>query len=154
MRKIIDVPYTITQADPNFTIGADIAAGAATGVEHKLGEFLCPVGMTVVFLPVSSLAMYLKDLEAAPAEFLASIPIRIAHTDSAGNITVDRQNTIYASVKDFADADKLKRFEDKFSVIEKEKLIIYTTPLSGSSIDVSACYFAIKARRVSKMLSI
>jgi len=154
MKRWIDVPYGITQADPNFTLGADIAAGVATGVEHLLGTFLCPVGLTVVVLPTASLAMYLKDLEAAPAEFVSSVPIRIVHTDSAGNIGVDRIKAIYAAVKDFADVNKMKRFLDKFTVTEKETLKIYTTPPAASSIDVSACYFEIQARRVSKLLSI
>lgn len=153
-KRIIDVPYSITQADPNFTLGSDIAAGLATGAEHLLGTFLCPVGLTVVVLPVSSLAMYLKDLEVAPAEFANSVPVRIEHADSAGNIRVDRIKAIYAGVKDFADANVMKRFQDKFTVTEKEKLLVYSTPPSGSSIDVSACYFEVLCRRVSKLLSV
>jgi len=152
--KVIDVPYSINENDPNFTVGADIAAGVATGVEHLLGTFLCPEGLRVVVIPTSTLAMYLKDLEAAPAEFGDGIPIRVAHVDSAGAFTLDRIKSVYGSVKAFADVNSMKKFEDKFAIGEREKLLIYSTPASGSSIDVSACRFEIRCRRISKLLSI
>jgi len=154
MGKPIDIPYSINQADVNFTIGADIAAGAATGVEHLFGTWQCPKGITLVITLESVFAAYLKDLEAAPAEFLASVPVRIAHTDASGDLVLTRIDDIYASVKDFADITKTKKFDRLFKVEENEKLAIYSTPPSGSSIDVSACYFKITGRSISKLMSI
>lgn len=155
MRKTIDVPYSLNESKPNWTAGSATAAGSGDGVtEAKLGEFLCPVGLTLVVLPISTLAAYLKDNEAAPAELADGTPIRIVHTDSAGNFVLDRINTIYARLKDFADMNKMKRFENKFAVAEKEKVIFYVTPATGVSLNPAASRFEITCRAVSKLLSI
>ena len=156
-RKWIDVPYSLNESKPNWTAGSATTAGSGDGVtEAKLGEFLCPVGLTLVVLPISTLAAYLKDNEAAPAELADGTPIRIVHTDSAGTFVLDRINTVYARVKDFADQNKMKRFEAKFAISEKEKLIIYCTPATGKSLNpaVAASRFEIACRAVSKLLSI
>jgi len=155
VKKIIDVPYTIKPSDPNITLGDDITAGSGDGeTEATLFSFLCPTGLTAVFLEVSSLAAYLSDNEAAPAEVSAGQSVRIVHVDSAGNITVPRIDTTYESMKDFADKNKMKRFEDKFSVCEKEKLVCYVIPESAKSLAPSLSRFEIRCRRVSKLLSI
>ena len=155
MRKWIDVPYSLNESKPNWTPGAATTAGSGDGVtEAKLGEFLCPVGLTLVVLPISTLAAYLKDNEAAPAELADGTPVRIVHTDSAGTFVLDRINTVYARVKDFADQNKMKRFEAKFAVSEKERVIIYVTPGTGVSLNPAASRFEIACRAVSKLLSI
>jgi len=157
MRKWIDVPYSLNESKPNWTAATATAAGSGDGeTEAKLGEFLCPVGLTLVVLAISTLAAYLKDNEAAPAELADGTPIRIVHTDSAGTFVLDRINTVYARVKDFADQNKMKRFEAKFAIAEKEKLIIYVTPPTGVSLNpaVAASRFEIACRAVSKLLSI
>ena len=155
MRKWIDVPYSLNESKPNWTAGSATTAGSGDGVtEAKLGEFLCPVGLTLVVLPISTLAAYLKDNEAAPAELADGTPIRIVHTDSAGTFVLDRINTVYARVKDFADQNKMKRFEAKFAVSEKEKVIIYVIPATGVSLNPAASRFEIACRAVSKLLSI
>ena len=155
MRKIIDVPYSLNESKPNWTAHAASTAGSGDGVtEAKLGEFLCPVGLTLVVLPISSLAAYLKDNEATPSELADGTPIRIVHTDSAGNFVLDRINTVYARLKDFADMNKMKRFEAKFTLEEKEKLIIYVIPATGVSLNPAASRFEVACRAVSKLLSI
>ena len=155
MRKWIDVPYSLNESKPNWTAGTATTAGSGDGVtEAKLGEFFCPVGLTLVVLPISTLAAYLKDNEAAPAELADGTPIRIVHTDSAGTFVIDRINTVYARVKDFADQNKMKRFEAKFAVAEKEKVIFYCIPASGVSLNPAASRFEIACRAVSKLLSI
>ncbi len=157
MRKWIDVPYSLNESKPNWTVGTATTAGSGDGVtEALLGTFLCPVGLTLVILPISTLAAFLKDNEAAPAELADGTPIRIVHTDSAGTFALDRINTVYARVKDFADQNKMKRFEAKFAIAEKEKLIIYVTPATGVSLNpaVAASRFEIACRAVSKLLSI
>ncbi len=155
MRKVIDVPYSLNESKPNWTAGSATTAGSGDGVtEAKLGEFLCPVGLTLVVLPISTLAAYLKDNEAAPAELADGTPIRIVHTDSAGTFVLDRINTVYARLKDFADQNKMKRFEAKFAVEEKEKVIFYVTPASGVSLNPAASRFEIACRSISKLLSI
>ena len=155
MRKWIDVPFSINQGTPGVTLGTATVAGSGDGVtEAKLFEYLCPVGLTVVVLPVATLAAYLVDNEAAPAECAAGVPLRIVHIDSAGDITLNRIVTTYATIKDFADQNKLKRFKDKFAVSEKEKLICYVVPESGKSLDPSDSRFEIDCRRVSKLLTV
>jgi len=155
MRKWIDVPYSLNESKPNWTAGTATAAGSGDGVtEAKLGEFICPVGLTLVLLPISTLAAYFKDNEAAPAELADGTPIRIVHTDSAGSFTLDRINTVYARVKDFADQNKMKRFEAKFSIEEKEKVIFFVTPATGVSLNPAASRFEIACRVVSKMLTV
>ncbi|MBA7477889.1 hypothetical protein ES705_22131 [subsurface metagenome] len=155
MRKWIDVPYSLNESKPNWTAGSATTASSGDGVtEAKLGEFLCPVGLTLVVLPLSTLAAYLKDNEAAPAELADGTPIRIVHTDSAGTFVLDRINTVYARVKDFADQNKMKRFEAKFAVAEKEKVIFYVIPATGVSLNPAASRFEIACRAVSKLLSI
>ncbi|MBA7558055.1 hypothetical protein ES705_50844 [subsurface metagenome] len=155
MRKWIDVPYSLNESKPNWTAATATTAGTGDGVtEAKLGEFLCPVGLTLVVLPISTLAAYLKDNEAAPAELADGTPIRIVHTDSAGTFVLDRINTVYARVKDFADQNKMKRFEAKFAVAEKEKVIFYCIPATGVSLNPAASRFEIACRAVSKLLSI
>ena len=155
MRKWIDVPYSLNESKPNWTAASATTAGTGDGVtEAKLGEFLCPVGLTLVILPISTLAAYLKDNEAAPAELADGTPIRIVHTDSAGTFVLDRINTVYARVKDFADQNKMKRFEAKFAVSEKEKVIIYCIPATGVSLNPAASRFEVACRAVSKLLSI
>jgi len=154
-RKIIDVPYSISEADPNWTASAATTAASGDGVtEAKLGEYLCPVGLTVVILPLSTLAAYLKDNEAAPAELTDGTPVRIVHVDSAGAIVFDRIKTVYAGIKDFADANKLKRFQGRFAIEQREKLIFYVIPATGVSLNPAASRFEITGRRVSKLLSI
>ncbi|MBA7563065.1 hypothetical protein ES708_04718 [subsurface metagenome] len=154
-RKVIDVPYSLNESKPNWTAGTATTAGSGDGVtEAKLGEFSCPVGLTLVVLPISTLAAYLTDNEAAPAECADGTPIRIVHTDSAGTFTLDRINTVYARLKDFADQNKMKRFEAKFVVEEKEKLIFYCTPATGKSLKPADSRFEIACRAVSKLLSI
>ena len=154
-RKWIDVPYSLNESKPNWTAGSATTAGSGDGVtEAKLGEFLCPVGLTLVILPISTLAAYLTDNEAAPAELADGTPIRIVHTDSAGTFVIDRINTVYARVKDFADQNKMKRFEAKFAISEKEKVIFYCTPASGKSLKPADSRFEIACRAVSKLLSI
>ena len=154
-RKVIDVPYSLNESKPNWTASAATAAGSGDGVtEAKLGEFLCPVGLTLVVLPISTLAAYLYDNEAAPAELADGTPVRIVHTDSAGSFVLDRINTVYARLKDFADMNKMKRFEAKFAVEEKEKLIIYVIPATGVSLNPAASRFEVACRAVSKLLSI
>ena len=155
IRKVIDVPYSLNENKPNWTPGSATTAGSGDGVtEAELGTFLCPVGLTLVVLPISTLAAYLSDNEAAPAELDAGTPIRIVHTDSAGSFTLDRINTVYARLKDFADQNKMKRFEAKFAIEEKEKLIIYVTPLTGKSLKPADSRFEVACRAVSKLLSI
>ncbi|GAI68348.1 unnamed protein product [marine sediment metagenome] len=155
MRKWIDVPFSINQATPGVTLGSDTTAASGDGVtEAKLFEFLCPTGLTVVILPISTLAAYLSDNEAAPAESGDETPVRIVHIDSAGDITLNRIVTTYATLKDFADQNKLKRFKGKFSVGEKEKLICYTIPTTAKSSAPSKSRFEIDCRRVSKLLSV
>jgi len=154
-RKVIDVPYSLNESKPNWTAASATAAGSGDGVtEAKLGEFLCPVGLTLVVLPISTLAAYLADNEAAPAELADGTPVRIVHTDSAGTFVLDRINTVYARLKDFADMNKMKRFEAKFAVEEKEKVIIYVIPASGVSLNPATCRFEVACRAVSKLLSI
>ena len=156
-RKVIDVPYSLNESKPNWTAGSATTAGSGDGVtEAKLGEFLCPVGLTLVVLPISTLAAYLKDNEAAPAELADGTPVRIVHTDSAGTFVLDRINTVYARLKDFADMNKMKRFEAKFAIEEKEKLIFYVTPATGKSLNpaVGSSRFEVACRAVSKLLSI
>ena len=155
MKKVIDVPYSLNESKPNWTAGSASTAGSGDGeTEVKLGEFLCPVGLTLVILPVSTLAAYLKDNEAAPAECADGTPIRIVHTDSAGTFVLDRINTVYARIKDFADTNKMKRFEAKFAIEEKEKLIFWVIPASGVSLNPAASRFEIACRSVSKLLTI
>ncbi|MBA7606698.1 hypothetical protein ES703_13848 [subsurface metagenome] len=154
-RKWIDVPYSLNESKPNWTAASATTAGTGDGVtEAKLGEFLCPVGLTLVILVTSTLAVYLKDNEAAPAELADGTPIRIVHTDSAGTFTIDRIDTVYARVKDFANQNSMKRFEAKFAVSEKEKVIIYVIPATGVSLNPAASRFEIACRAVSKLLSI
>ncbi|GAI73320.1 unnamed protein product, partial [marine sediment metagenome] len=62
--------------------------------------------------------------------------------------------TTYASIKDFADQNKMKRFKDKFAVSEKEKLICYVVPESAKSLNPAGSRFEIDCRRVAKMLSV
>jgi len=155
MRKWIDVPFSINQSTPGITLGTASTAASGDGVtETKLFEFLCPVGLTVVIVPTSTLAAYLKDNEAAPAESGDETPLRIVHVDSAGDITLNRIVTTYATIKDFADQNKLKRFQDKFAVSEKEKLIAYVIPTTGLSLNPAACRFDISCRRVAKLLTV
>ncbi len=155
MRKWIDVPFSINQGTPGVTLGSDTTAGSGDGeVEAQLFEFLCPVGLTVVILPISTLAAYLSDNEAAPAECGDGVALRIVHIDSAGDITLNRIVTTYATIKDFADQNKLKRFKGKFSVGEKEKLLCYVVPASGSSLAPTKSRFEIDCRRVSKLLTV
>ena len=155
MRKVIDVPYSLNESKPNWTASAVTTAGTGDGItEAKLGEFSCPVGLTLVLLPISTLAAYLLDNEAAPAELLDGTPVRIVHTDSAGSFALDRINSVYARLKDFADMNKMKRFEAKFAIEEKEKLIIYVIPGTGLSLNPGASRFEIACRSVSKLLSI
>ena len=155
MKKVIDVPYSLNESKPNWTASSATTASSGDGVtEAKLGEFLCPVGLTLVVLPISTLAAYLKDNEAAPAELADGTPVRIVHTDSAGSFTLDRINTVYARLKDFANMNSMKRFEAKFAIEEKEKLIIYVIPASGVSLNPAASRFEVACRAVSKMLSI
>ncbi|MBA7512106.1 hypothetical protein ES705_04107 [subsurface metagenome] len=155
MRKWIDVPFSINQGTPGVTLGATTTAGSGDGVvEAELFTFLCPVGLTVVILPLATLAAYLLDNEAAPAECGDGVPLRIVHIDSAGDITLNRIVTTYASIKDFADQNKLKRFKDKFSVGEKEKLICYVVPENAKSLNPAGSRFEIDCRRVSKLLSV
>ena len=155
MRKWIDVPFSINQGTPGVTLGTATTAASGDGeTEAKLFEYLCPVGLTVVILPISTLAAYLKDNEAAPAECGDGVPLRIVHIDSAGDININRIVSTYASIKDFADQNKIKRFKDKFSVSEKEKLICYVVPADSLSLNPAACRFEIDCRRVSKLLSI
>ena len=94
------------------------------------------------------------DNEAAPAECGDGVPLRIVHVDSAGDITLNRIVTTYAGIKDFADQNKMKRFKDKFSVAEKEKLICYVVPADSLSINPAASRFEIDCRRVSKLLTV
>ena len=154
-RKWIDVPFSINQKTPGVTLGTDSTAGSGDGVtEAKLFEFLCPVGLTVVVLPISTLAAYLSDNEAAPAECTDAVALRIVHIDSAGDITLNRIVTTYAGIKDFADQNKLKRFQDKFAVSEKEKLICWVVPDSAKSLAPTKSRFEIQCRRVSKLLTV
>ncbi|GAJ08529.1 unnamed protein product, partial [marine sediment metagenome] len=156
-RKVIDVPYSLNESKPNWTASAATTAGSGDGVtEVKMGEFLCPVGLTLVVLPISTLAAYLVDNEVAPAALDDGTPIRVVHTDSAGTFVLDRINTVYARIKDFADQNKMKRFEAKFAVEEKEKLIIYVIPASGLSFNpaVGSSRFEVACRSISKLLSI
>ena len=153
-KKVIDVPYSLNERKPNWTAHAASTASSGDGsTEAELGTFLCPVGLTLVVLPVSTLAAYLQDNESTPAELADGTPIRIVHTDSAGNFTLDRIDTIYARIKAFADANLVKRFEKKFAVAEKEKLIIYVTPLTGKSLAPATSRFEVSCRAISKMLS-
>ncbi|GAI67241.1 unnamed protein product [marine sediment metagenome] len=155
MRKWIDVPFSINQATPGVTLGSDTTAGSGDGAtEAELFTFLCPVGLTVVILPISTLAAYLSDNEAAPAVAGDETPVRIVHIDSAGDITINRIVTTYAGIQDFADQNVLKRFKGKFSVSEKEKLICYTIPTTGKSSAPSKSRFEIDCRRVSKLLTV
>ncbi|MBA7522882.1 hypothetical protein ES705_15002 [subsurface metagenome] len=154
-RKVIDVPYSLNESKPNWTPASATTASSGDGVtEAKLGEFACPVGLTLVVLPISTIAAYLYDNEAAPAELADGTPVRIVHTDSAGTFVLDRINTVYARLKDFADMNKMKRFEAKFAVEEKENLIIYVIPASGVSLNPAASRFEVACRAVSKLLSI
>jgi len=153
--KVIDVPFSIDQNDPNWTAGSSTTAGSGDGsTEALFGTFLCPVGMEVVILPMSSLAAYLADNEAAPAELGGGTSLRIVHTDSAGAIVVDRIKTVYDAIKDFADQAKLKRFEDKFKLVEKETIKFWVTPVTGKSLNPATGRFQINGRRISKLLSI
>ena len=155
MRKWIDVPFSINQGTPGVTLGSATVAGSGDGVtEARLFEYLCPVGLTVVVLPIATLAAYLSDNEAAPAESGPETPVRIVHIDSAGDININRIVTTYASLKDFADQNKMKRFKDKFSVSEKEKLICYLIPTTGKSLNPAGSRFEIDCRRVSKLLTV
>ena len=106
----------------------------------------------MIVLPLATLAAYLLDNEAAPAECGDGVAVRIVHVDSAGDITLNRIITTYASIKDFADQNKMKRFKDRFSVGEKEKLICYVTPADSLSLNPAASRFEIDCRRMSKML--
>ena len=105
-------------------------------------------------LPIATLAAYLIDNEAAPAELADGTPVRIVHTDSAGTFTLDRISTVYARLKAFADMNSMKRFEAKFSIEEKEKLIFYVIPATGVSLNPAASRFEVACRAVSKLLSI
>ena len=155
MRKWIDVPFSINQGTPGVTLGTPTAVGSGDGVtEAKLFEYLCPVGLTVVVLPIATLAAYLEDNEAAPAECSAGVAVRIVHIDSAGDITLNRIVTTYATLKNFADQNMLKRFRDKFAVSEKEKLICYVVPENAKSLDPTDSRFEIDCRRVSKLLTV
>jgi len=155
MRKTIDVPYSLNESKPNWTAHAASTASSGDGsTEAELGTFLCPVGLTLVVLPISTLAAYLMDNEATSAELGDGTPIRIVHTDSAGSFSIDRINTVYARLKSFDDMNKMKRFEAKFAIQEKEKLIIYVTPLTGYSLKPASSRFEAACRAVSKMLSI
>ncbi|MBA7522453.1 hypothetical protein ES705_14572 [subsurface metagenome] len=155
VKKWIDVPFTIKQGVTGVTLGTASTAGSGDGVtETELFTYDCPTGLTVVVLPLSSFAAYLLDNEAAPAESSAGVGVRIVHKDSAGNIVVDRIATSYESIKAFADQNSLKRFEDKFSVGEKEKITCYVVPDTGLSLNPAGCRFELRCRRVSKLLSI
>ena len=50
--------------------------------------------------------------------------------------------------------NKMKRFEAKFAIEEKEKLIIYVTPATGKSLAITTGRFEVACRAVSKLLSI
>ncbi|MBA7477700.1 hypothetical protein ES707_13114 [subsurface metagenome] len=50
--------------------------------------------------------------------------------------------------------NSMKRFEAKFAIEEKEKLIIYVTPLTGKSLNPAGSRFEVACRAVSKLLSI
>jgi len=153
--KVVDVPYSLNESKPNWTAHAASTASSGDGsTEAELGTFLCPVGLTLVVLPISTLAAYLSDNETTPAELADGTPIRIVHTDSAGTFVLDRISTVYARIKDFADMNKMKRFEAKFAIEEKEKLIFYVTPATGKSLKPADSRFEIACRAVSKLLSI
>jgi len=155
MKKWIDVPYSINQATQGVTLGTATAAGSGDGVvEAVLFTFLCPVGLTVVIQPIATLAAYLLDNEAAPVECTDGVPLRIVHVDMAGDITLNRIVTTYASIKDFADQNKMKRFKAKFAVSEKEQLICYVVPGDSLSLNPAGSRFEIDCRRVSKLLSV
>jgi len=154
-RKHIDVPFSINQGTPGVTLAtASTAASGDGSTETELFTFLCPVGLTVVILPLATLAAYLLDNESTPAECAQGVALRIVHVDSAGDITINRIVTTYASLKDFADQNKMKRFKDKFAVSEKEKLICYVVPENGKSLNPAGSRFEIDCRRVSKLLSV
>lgn len=108
----------------------------------------------MVVLPIATLAAYLVDNEAGPAECLAGVAVRIVHIDSAGDITLNRIVTTYATLKDFADQNKMKRFKDKFAVSEKEKLIGYVVPSNALSLNPAGSRFEIDCRRMSKLLTV
>lgn len=155
MRKWIDVPFSINQGTQGVTLGTATTAGSGDGsTEAELFTFLCPTGLTVVILAVATLAAYLLDNEVSPAECDDGVALRIVHVDSAGDITLNRIVTTYASIKDFADQNKMKRFKDKFSVGEKEKLICYVVPQTGKSLNPAGSRFDIDCRRVAKLLTV
>lgn len=154
MRKIIDVPESINESKPYWTAGTATAAGSGDGVtEALLGYAQCPAGLTLVILVTSTLAAYLSDNEAAPAELAAGTPVRIVHVDAAGAITFDRINSVYETIKDFSDQNKMKRFGERFAIEEKEKMMFYAIPETGKSLKPADSRFEITARRVSKLLS-
>ena len=156
--KAMDTEYSLNENDPNFTAGTATAAGSGDGAtEALLGYFTCPRGIKVVVVggkgseKDSTLAAYLKDNEAAPAELADGSPVRLAWKDAAGQFTLDKVNTVYASIKDFADRNKMKRIGDTFSLIDTEKLYIYVIPATGVSLNPAASRFELRCRKLTKI---
>jgi len=153
--QIIDVPHSINQSDPNFTAASATTAGTGDGsTEAELGTFECPTGLKFVVLPLAALSAYLSDNESTPAECGDGTPFRVVEKDASGTIAIDRMSGTYEQIKTFDDQNKLRRFNEKFTIREKQKLIIYVAPLTGKSLKPADSRFNIDTRRISQMLSL
>ena len=70
------------------------------------------------------------------------------YKDAAGYLTLDKAKTIYASIKDFSDRNKMKKIGDSFSLIKTERLYIYVIPATGVSLNPAVCRFELRCRKI------
>ena len=157
-REALIEPFSLTKADSNVTSSDGVVASTAYCTIYS---YQVPTGLGHIILPGHTIGMYLEGTD--DAEMPATTLIKVSVQDAAQS---DKKTILgpimYASLKEFQDADKIAKFNvpEPVKVYEKQYIIIESAGAdatgtggcdqTGASSD---CYFEAKISRVREPLT-
>ena len=133
----------------------DVALSTGEGVQAAW-EYTVPVGMSLVFSPEDTFAVYLEDSQATPVEAGAGSPVDITIMDTARQSMRTILNQLrYGNCKDFTDRDKLVKLDIQpggVIVAEEGERVLVRVNILTQTLDASDSYFQLTCKRVRHTL--
>jgi len=151
MPKIIDIPYVITEKDPNVTL-YDVSAN----VEGVCAEYIVPRKHAIVILPEHAFSFYAEDNGTTPTEIPDNNRMKLRVTDPSETRLHNLATIPYVLSKEFTDRDLLYKVGVSFKVTSDYKLQIVIKPeglsAGATKLDKTKTKFALRCRLIYETL--
>ena len=141
--KIAAELYRITQAEPGLTHRALSVAN----IWQEIARYQVPVDIRYVFRPGHTYAAYMSS--TVPAELPGTTTkarVMLRDPNEAKEIKLV-QDTIYATLKEFADRTKIKRLDILEEKVASPGMWIVVEALTASTYSATVSYFEVTCER-------